>query len=294
MILEIKDLCMTYPGGKKALDHLNLTLEPGIYGLLGENGAGKSTLMNILTCNLKQTGGTICYEGKDIREHTQDYVKRIGYMPQQQGLYRSMTAVQFLTYMSNLKGIKKNKAKEQIPMLLEKVNLSSVYNKKLGSFSGGMKQRILIAQAMLGNPQVLIFDEPTAGLDPKERIRVRNLISELSFEKIVIIATHVVTDVEFISRELLILKQGHLIRQGSNEDLTAELEDLVYEIPISKECYKKVEKELLVSSIRSDQDNVYLRVVGNPETIRKYVGMNNDMKKMRPELDDLYLYLFKE
>lgn len=294
MNIEIENLTMTYPGGKTALKQLNISLEPGIYGLLGANGAGKSTLMNILTCNLKQTGGDVYYDGKNIEENLIDYVGHIGYVPQHQSFYKEMTAVQFLSYMANLKGLSKKQAKEQIPKLLQRVNLEEVGRKRLGTYSGGMKQRILIAQAMLGNPSLLILDEPTAGLDPKERIRIRNLISELSFDKIVMIATHVVTDVEFISKEILILKQGELIRQGTTGQLLEELSGHVFELETSIECYGQLDNSLMTSNVRRKDDRVFLRVVGDRESIDEKINIEYTLNEIKPELDDLYLYLFEE
>jgi ABC-type multidrug transport system ATPase subunit len=294
MNLELQDLKMVYSGGKEALKGVNTTLDTGIYGLLGANGAGKSTLLKILTCNLKPTGGQVLYDGKPIQTNIEEYVSQIGYMPQQQGLYKEMTAVQFLTYMANLKGVSRADAKEQIPELLQRVNLESVARKRLQTFSGGMKQRILIAQAMLGNPKLLIFDEPTAGLDPKERIRVRNLISELSFDKIVIIATHVVTDIEFISKELLILKGGQLIQQGSVSQLLRQMEGLVYEVSMDMDTYRNRDDALLTSSVCKQDNGVLLRVVGERSAVVKALHVPCDITPVTPQLDDLYLYLFEE
>ena len=224
MELALNCISKTYKKGSvKALDNFSVTLTPGVYGLLGPNGAGKSTLMNIITDNLNADGGEVVYGGENIKKLGKDYRAVLGYMPQQQGLYDDFTLNRFLWYMAALKGLKKKEAKEKITQLLETVNLTDAAHKKLGSFSGGMKQRALIAQALLNNPEILILDEPTAGLDPKERIRIRNFISEIAEDKIVLISTHVVSDIEFIAKEIILLKKGQLISHDSPNKLTKEL-----------------------------------------------------------------------
>ena len=210
MQLQLQNVTKKY-GTHTALDDFSFTFEPGIYGILGANGAGKSTLMNLLTDNLSRTNGAILYNGTDILELGKRFRKVLGYMPQQQGLYEQMTAQAFLAYMAELKGIPKKLAKEQMETLLTVTNLSQVRHRKLCGFSGGMKQRVLLAQALLGNPEVLILDEPTAGLDPKERIRIRNFISSLSRNRIILLAAHIVSDIEYISDQILMMKKGHVI-----------------------------------------------------------------------------------
>ena len=207
MELRMEQLTKYY-GKTLALDHLSVTLREGVYGILGPNGAGKSTWMNLLTDNIRRTAGTILLDGKDILDMGRAYRSLIGYMPQQQGLYEQMTGRAFLYYMAGLKGLKKKAAEAQIEELLRIVNLAEDAADKMKNYSGGMKQRILLAQALLGNPKILILDEPTAGLDPKERIRVRHYIAELSKERIVLLATHIVSDVESIADEVLLLKKG--------------------------------------------------------------------------------------
>lgn len=213
MVLEIKNLKKNY-GAKEALKGVSLSLTPGIYGLLGPNGAGKSTLIGILTCNLKASSGTISLDGKEIVSMGEEYRKLVGYMPQQQALYPSFTAEAFLDYIAALKGMAKDEAKKKIPEILEAVDLNGYADKKIKTFSGGMKQRLLLAQAILDEPAILILDEPTAGLDPKQRISVRNLISRIAKDKIVLIATHVVSDVEFIAKELVLLNDGTVLKMG--------------------------------------------------------------------------------
>ena len=210
MTLELLDLTKQY-GNFTALDHVNITFTEGIYGILGANGAGKSTMMNLITDNISRTAGKILFDGTDILKLGRDFRQVLGYMPQQQGYYEHMTAQTFLSYMADLKAIPKREAREEIEKLLEITNLSDVRHKKLGGFSGGMKQRVLLAQALLGDPKVVILDEPTAGLDPRERIRIRNFIAELSRERIILLATHIVSDIESISDEVLMMKRGKVV-----------------------------------------------------------------------------------
>ncbi len=210
MILEIKNLSKNY-GKKKALIDFTYTFENGVYAILGPNGAGKSTLINLISDNITRQRGDILCDGKDILSLGRSYRKKIGLMPQSQGMYEQMTARQFLMYMAQVKGISPKDAKQQVKELLEVVNLSEVAHKKLGSFSGGMKQRALLAQALLGTPELLMLDEPTAGLDPEERVRLRNYISMLAQDKIVLITTHITSDVEDIADKVLIMKNGQLI-----------------------------------------------------------------------------------
>ena len=217
MQLELKSLKKTY-GIVKALKGVNYTFESGIYGILGANGAGKSTMINLITDNVdrdKENGGQILYDGKEILDMGKHFRKLIGYMPQQQGFYEDFSPRAFLKYMAQIKGVHKENdkgqtVKQQIDELLEIVNLTTVANRKIGEFSGGMKQRVLLAQALLGNPQILILDEPTAGLDPKERIGIRNYIAKLSKDKIILFATHVVSDIECKADRVLLLKKEKL------------------------------------------------------------------------------------
>ena len=218
MQLELIDLTKRY-GDFVALDHMNITFTAGIYGILGANGAGKSTMMNLLTDNISRSDGKILFDGTDILKMGKDFRKVLGYMPQQQGFYEQMTAYSFLFYMAELKGIPKKQAKADIDKLLEITNLTDVKHKKMGSFSGGMKQRVLLSQALLGDPKVVLLDEPTAGLDPKERIRIRNFISSLSRNKIILLATHIVSDIESISDKIILMKKRQFGRCG-NADRT--------------------------------------------------------------------------
>ena len=222
MELKISDLTKKY-GSKLALDGFSYTFHAGIYGILGANGAGKSTLMNLITDNVHRDGGEILYGGTDVLKLGNDFRSLLGYMPQQQGLYESMTAETFLTYMARLKRIPGRNIKDEITRVLALTNLSDVRHAKIYSFSGGMKQRVLLAQAMLGEPKVLILDEPTAGLDPKERVRLRNYIFELSKNRIVLLATHIVSDIEAIAGDIILMKEGKIMMTGSPKELIASL-----------------------------------------------------------------------
>lgn len=287
--LEIRNISKTYKkGAVKALDNFNVVLTPGVYGLLGPNGAGKSTLMNIITDNLNADSGDILYDGENIKKLGKNYRSVLGYMPQQQGLYDDFTLNRFLWYMAALKGLKKKEAKEKITSLLNTVNLTNAAHKKLGGFSGGMKQRALIAQALLNNPEILILDEPTAGLDPKERIRIRNFISEIAEDKIVLISTHVVSDIEFIAKEIILLKKGQLISHDSPNKLTKELENKVFEVEIQREDLKYFQDNYRVSNLYHNDEKIIVRLVtDNPPENHKITIAN-------PTLEDLYLYIFEQ
>ena len=230
MELRIEHLTKKY-GEKVALRDFTYTFTPGIYGILGANGAGKSTLMNLITDNVKRNEGQILWDGTDILKLGKSFRAKLGYMPQQQGMYNDFSARAFLRYMAQIKEFPKKQANEQIEQLLDVVNLREDAHKKVGGFSGGMRQRVLLAQALLGDPKILILDEPTAGLDPRERLRLRQYISDLSQDRIVFLTTHIVSDIESIADDVLLMKQGELVRHGAPEVLIAscggkDLEDV--------------------------------------------------------------------
>lgn len=222
MELRLTEVTKKY-GEKVALNHFSYVFQAGIYGILGANGAGKSTMMNLITDNLRRDGGSITFDGEDIQKLGLTYRRILGYMTQQQGLYEGMTAESFLVYMARLKEIPRKAVSGEVDRVLEMTNLTDIRHKKVGSFSGGMKQRVMLAQALLGNPKVLILDEPTAGLDPRERARLRGHISRLAQDRIVLLATHIVSDIEAIAKDILLLKRGRLLRSGTAAELIDSL-----------------------------------------------------------------------
>lgn len=233
-MLELCNISKKYKE-KIALNDVSLKLDNGIYGLLGPNGAGKSTLMNIITGNLEPTEGTIKWEGKEVKELGSNYRSLLGYAPQQQGMYETFSGRIFLSYMATLKGIPKSSMEDEINRVLLYVNMVEKSNQKIGTYSGGMKQRILIAQAIIGNPKLVILDEPTAGLDPKERVRIRERIAELSKDKIILVSTHVVSDIESIAKKIILIKTGEIIDYANVRSLcdkynVANLEDVYMKI----------------------------------------------------------------
>ena len=284
--MELKTIGLTKKfGSKTAVDNLNITLTNGVYGLLGANGAGKTTLMRLL-CNIQNpTSGRILLNEKNIVGLGERYRNLLGYLPQHFGYYPDFSAYDFLRYVSALKGLDEKAAHKKSKELLEAVDLSRESKHKIKTFSGGMKQRLGIAQAMLNDPRILILDEPTAGLDPKERIRIRNLISEVAKDKIVIIATHVVTDVEFIAKEIVMLSNGKIIRSGSPSKLLKELDGKVWNIFLSDNEIDEVNTGYKVSNISRDADGVIARIIAD-----SYDG-RWQKEAVRPNLEDLYLYL---
>ena len=284
-ILEVKEINKSFcKGTKKALQNIDLTFTPGIYGLLGPNGAGKSTFMRILTDGLKPDTGQIQYKGNDIYKMKDRYRELLGYMPQQQGIYDDFTALQFMKYMAALKGLSSKDAKTEIPNLLKQVGLQESMKQKTGGFSGGMKQRLLIAQALLGNPEILIMDEPTAGLDPNERIRLRNFISEIAGNKIVLFATHVVSDIEGIAKEIILLDRGKIICRGSVQALLKEVDGKVFEFQIAQEKERECRQKYKVRNMCFDHGSYRVRVLS--ENIPEEEGCI----AVSPDLEDLYLY----
>ena len=286
MHLQINNLTKIYEK-KTALDNFSYDFTDGIYGLLGPNGAGKSTLMKMITHNLKPTSGEIIADGKNAAQLGGEYRKLLGFMPQQQSVYPDFTLTRFLHYMAGLKGLSKKEAEPQINSLIERVNLTGYAKAKLGGFSGGMRQRALLAQALLGDPKIVILDEPTAGLDPKERISLRNLIAETAFDKIVIIATHVVPDIEFIAKEVLLLSGGKITDSGTASELCSEIDGKVFEILTEQSSLAEIQHRMLVANITHENDKLCVRVISNepPEF---------ENRPVPPTLEDLYLYKFGE
>ncbi len=287
MQLQIHDLSKKY-GNHWALESLCMELDTGIYGLLGPNGAGKSTLMNLLTDNLERTSGEILLDGKDILSMGEKYRSLLGYMPQQQGFYEHFSAAAFLRYIGVLKGLKGKELNRQIQELLEMVNLKEHQYEPIGSFSGGMKQRVLLAQALLGNPGIIILDEPTAGLDPKERINIRNMIAELSKDKIILIATHVVSDIECIANEVALMKKGKLIRKETPAKLIQSIHGKVAEIACEKEDLVELQKRYKTGNTIQKSDGVYFRIVGDN------LPQNAKIVEENLSLEEVYLYYLGE
>lgn len=284
--LVISQVTKVYGKDKCALNGISLELTPGVYGLVGPNGAGKSTLMNILTQNLRPTAGNVSYGGEDIWKAGAAYRDILGYMPQQQVLPDLFTGSQFLWYMAALKGLNRRAAKRRIRNLLQMVNLEEVKNRKIKEYSGGMKQRLLLAQALLNHPRVLILDEPTAGLDPKERIRFRNLIAEQAFDKIVLLATHVISDIEYIAKEIIVLDHGEIRAADSPEVIMEAIAPLVHEICVPEEEIQNLQSRCRVCSIRKEHTGIWVRLLAKrvPEKYRE--------RETGVSLDDAYLYYF--
>jgi len=298
MKLEIKELSKSYKKGKRALDAFSAGLTPGVYGLLGPNGAGKSTLMNLLTGNMEADSKQVLVDGKPTSQMGAAYREMLGYMPQQQGLYDNFTALEFLRYFASLKGIPRKEAKKRIDHLLKVVILEEAKNRRLGGFSGGMKQRVLLAQALLNDPRILILDEPTAGLDPKERIRIRNYISEISQDKIILLAAHVVSDVECIAREILLIKDGVLLAREKPEGLMSQMEGKVWEVSIPAEDLSELEGKCLISNVHVTKDGPKVRLLGEREELMeilsKSVNFGFLLERAEANLEDVYLWRIRE
>ena len=291
MILHFNSISKSY-GSNLALDHFTASLEPGIYALLGPNGSGKSTLMNILTDNLKADAGEITYTSDD--GVTEDVLKmgirfreKLGFMPQYPGLYPNFTVERFLWYMAALKGLPREKAKADIPAILAAVELDDVPRRKIGALSGGMKQRLALAQAVLGDPEILILDEPTAGLDPKQRIAIRNYIAKIAFDKIVLIATHVVPDIEFIAKDIILLKKGVIVDNAPPHQLTKKIEGKVWNVPCEETDVQRMQDTYRVTNISRDDEHgdVILRILAEEKP-------KEGAKAAAPTLEDYYLYVF--
>ncbi len=284
MELEFIGLTKSYKK-KMALDHVSAVLDSGVYGLLGANGAGKTTLINIFVGILKGDSGKILVDGEDAAKLGKEFLSKIGYMPQYPVFYKDFTVLDFMLYMCALKGISKREGRERTMELLEIVNLADAVGKKIGALSGGMRQRVGIAQAMLGNPEILILDEPTAGLDPQERIRFRNLISRFSQDRIVLLATHIVSDVEFIANEVMLLKEGKLIRKNTPEALEHEIDGKVWSLRLPGNEELSDYEDCLISNVRRIEEGIDVRILSEEVLGRGAV-------RVKPGLEDVFLYYF--
>ncbi|WP_339279239.1 ATP-binding cassette domain-containing protein [Paenibacillus sp. FSL W8-1187] len=289
MTLTLDEVTKLYPGRKTpAVRSFTSELTAGVYGLLGPNGAGKSTLMKMMTDQLRPTAGAVRYEGRPIGSLGKSYRHVLGYMPQQQGMYADFTGRRFLWYMAALKGLDRRTTAARTEEWLQRVNLERDADRKLGDYSGGMKQRLLLAQSLLNDPKVLILDEPTAGVDPKERIRIRNMIATLAGDKIVLLATHVVEDIEAIAKEIVLIRGGEKIAQAPPQAVLAMAEGRVREYRIGEEELQAFQEEHRVSQIKRDPGGIWVRVVQD----EPLSGLT--MREAAPSLEDVYLHLFQD
>jgi ABC-type multidrug transport system ATPase subunit len=275
-----------YRRGVLALRCFSLELKPGVLGLLGPNGAGKTTLMSILATITKATEGRVLWNGADVAANPDSLRSVLGYLPQDFGVYPNLNAVEFLQYLAAVKGLDASTAARRIEELLELVNLTEVRKRPLGGYSGGMKQRVGIAQALLNDPQLLIVDEPTAGLDPEERVRFRNLLSDLSGERIVILSTHIVSDVEATATDIALIAKGSLVAHATPEALLLQVEGKVWEWVVPSADLTQAKQQFLISSTTRRSDGVHARVLGEDPPLGASLAS--------PNLEDAYLYCLSQ
>lgn len=286
MELTIQNLTKTF-GDLRAVDSVSITMTGGVYGLLGVNGAGKTTLMRMLTTLIRPTSGEILWDGQDIFALNGEYRKILGYLPQDYGYYPDFSVCDYLLYIASIKGLRPAVANERVKLLLKQVGLFGARNKKMKTLSGGMKRRAGIAQAMLNNPKILILDEPTAGLDPSERIRFRNLISELSADRIVLLSTHIVSDIEYIANEILLMKDGTIPLSGTAEEIVASMPQKVWTFTVPKADIDNYLKSYKVANVKTTPGGVELRVLS-------FRQPTAEAAEVAPNLEDAFLYYFGE
>ena len=285
MELSLQNITKKY-SDKVAVNDVSLSIEKGITGLLGANGAGKTTLMRMVADIIKPDVGSITYDGVPISVLDSEYRNIFGYLPQEFGFYPEFTVIDYLDYMAALKGLTKADSKRKIDSLLEQMTLTDVRRKKIRKLSGGMRRRVGIAQALLNDPEILILDEPTAGLDPGERIKFRQLLSEFSQDRIVLISTHIVSDVEYIATRQAIMKDGKIIRDGSTDTLVKEMDGKVWECTVDNRDIKELEKALQIVNLKNvSSDRTEIRFISDTQTI-------NNASNVSPRLEDLYMWLF--
>jgi len=287
MELEVRAVSKHYRD-KKAVDGVSITFTPGVWGLLGANGAGKTTLIRMAAGLMRPTSGQIFYDGVPIDVLNDAYRARLGYLPQEFGFYPEFTVQEYLDYLAALKGLSRAESARQIDALLEQVSLTEVRKKKIAKLSGGMKRRVGIAQALLNDPEVLILDEPTAGLDPGERVRFRNLLSEFAQDRIVLISTHIVSDVEYIAAENAVMKNGKILEHGTTETLLRQVEGKVWQGNVPAGQLPQWERRLRIVNLRNEPDgSVTLRYLAETPQLP-------GSAPAQPRLEDLYLWLFPE
>ncbi|EQK46494.1 MULTISPECIES: ABC transporter ATP-binding protein [Paraclostridium] len=284
--LEIVNLTKSYKY-KNANENINLVLESGVYGLLGPNGAGKTTLMKQVATLKQPTSGKILYNGKDINTLDENYRAIVGYLPQDFDAYKNFSAKDFLLYIGALKGMDKRTAKEKADKLLKLVGLYDVRNKAISKFSGGMKRRVGIAQALLNDPKILILDEPTAGLDPQERARFRNLLSQIGKETIVILSTHIISDIESVAKETIMIKDGKVLLQGTHKEILDDMNGKVYSIKVKNESeVYAIQNKYKIVSIQRGVEDIELRVISENSIT------DADAKSIDPRFEDVYMFYF--
>lgn len=288
MELKLVNLTKKY-GDISVLNHVNLIMTPGVYGLCGPNGSGKSTLMNLITGNQQACEGKIFFCGKEVTADSRSFYHSLGYMPQIQSFYPDFSAEEFMFYMASLKHMNRKNAEVQIIELLKQVELYDVRSHRIGTYSGGMKQRLLLAQALLNNPSVLILDEPTAGMDPKQRNVVSQMIGSLSKDRIVLISTHVVSDIEFIAKEIIFLKKGNVILSGSLNSLCRKITGKVFDIHLSEDMIDLFEEDTqkTVTGYVRDMNGIRARII-------REIPPSYPYKEAVPSLEDVYMYSFGE
>jgi ABC-type multidrug transport system ATPase subunit len=279
-VLKIEGVSKKFRAGNFGVRDLSLEVKSGVIGLLGPNGAGKTTLMQMIATITRPTSGRILFHGQDIVKRPNDLRRRLGYLPQDFGVYDNLTATEFLTYFAALKGVR---SKQRVMEMLESVNLHGVAKRTVGGFSGGMKQRLGIAQALINDPELVIVDEPTAGLDPEERVRFRNVLSEIGFGKLVILSTHIVSDVESIATEIAVMKNGALLTMATPETLLRICEGHVWQSVVPSEQFDQLRTTLKISSAVRKPDGVHIRFVGPASPM--------PARAVEPELEDAFLYL---
>jgi len=285
-MLVVNNVTKNY-GNLSVLKNINLEFANGVYGLLAPNGAGKTTLIKMLTTLIFPNEGEILYNGTDIVKMDDEYRDILGYLPQEFGYYKNYSPKQYLLYLAALKGIDNNVAKKKIEELLKLVALEEVTNKKMRKFSGGMIQRVGIAQAMLNDPKILILDEPTAGLDPKERVRFRNLLTELSRDRIVILSTHIVSDVESIANEIVMIKDKKILYKDSINNICKNIQGMVYETEIDFDAVSNFRKQYFLLSEKQEEGKMKIRFICKREP-------DSEWKAVNPSLEDVFLYEYRD